>query len=757
MSLIPLLCWLLSAKLSLQEINKTSNVSKSGCPSKCGNLTVPYPFGIGIGSNCSMNPWFDIYCDTSVEPPYMLVSTRDDYRLADISESQIRIKNPFFASRCTNDSTNFTLDFSETPYSLSDANTLTQIGCYDMGVLEGLSHQYASPNLTLNNFARGCVSFCSDGDLSRGGSCPGNGCCQIPLSKGTVFVNASISGLEDRWVSGETKPCSYSFIGEKDSFAFDAVSDLYKPPMSIVDWLQSVPVVLDWRIGTENCSQAQNSSGFGCHSNSVCIDAGDGVGGYRCSCLDGYQGNPYLPPGCQDINECEDNPCDSSALCINHSGGYKCECPKGTYGDGRTGCFPVSKGLSSVSIGLIAGMVLLTFCSVSFGLRKFVRKRNLKNRRQKFFKQNGGLLLQQQTSVQEGQTMLGNTRIFTAKELEKATDRFNESRILGRGGQGTVYKGMLSDGQIVAIKKSQLVDEHKSKYLVEQFINEVVILSQINHRNVVKLLGCCLETEVPLLVYEFVPNGTLFRHIHDDNDSHEFPFSWRMRSKIAAEVAGALAYLHSATSLPIFHRDVKSSNILLDEKYVAKVSDFGTSKSLAIGQTHLTTLVKGTFGYIDPEYFQSSQFTEKSDVYSFGVVLVELLTGLKPIIPSTSEEDAKSLVFRFLSSMDEDNLDSILDDQVATEGERGGVVVVAKLARRCLNLNGKKRPNMKEVAMELENVRMAQMGSIVDTRLHEDSKILSKDDYDYGWTSTTDFGTTTTSSCDAHPLMFDTI
>ena len=182
--------------------------------------------------------------------------------------------------------------------------------------------------------------------------------------------------------------------------------------------------------------------------------------------------------------------------------------------------------------------------------------------------------------------------------MENATDRFNENRILGKGGQGTFYKGMLIDGRIVTIKKCNIVDEGN----LEQFINEIIILSQINHRNVVKLLGCGLETKVHLLVYEFISNGTLFQYL--DEEIEDFPLlTWDMRLRIVAKIVGALSYLHSVASVPIYHRDIKSSNILLDEKYRAKIANFGTSKSVAIDQTHVTTLVYGTFGYLDPKYF----------------------------------------------------------------------------------------------------------------------------------------------------------
>uniref|UniRef100_A0A5B6YYW6 Putative wall-associated receptor kinase-like 10 n=1 Tax=Davidia involucrata TaxID=16924 RepID=A0A5B6YYW6_DAVIN len=348
----------------------------------------------------------------------------------------------------------------------------------------------------------------------------------------------------------------------------------------------------------------------------------------------------------------------------------------------------------AVLIGGVVSGVLFVLIGTCW-LYKVINRRNRMKQKEIFFKQNGGLLLQHQLFSSDGG--MEKTKLFSSKELEMATDNYNETRVLGRGGQGTVYKGMLTNGRMVAVKKSKRVDEEN----IEQFINEVVILSQINHRNVVKLLGCCLETEVPLLVYEFVSNGTLFQHIHYPNE--EFPLLWKMRLRIASEIAGVLFYLHSAASIPIYHRDIKSTNILLDDKYNAKVSDFGTSRSVAVDQTHLTTLVRGTFGYLDPEYFQSSQFTEKSDVYSFGVVIVELLTGQKSI-SSTRSEECRSLTAYFIQSMNENRLFEIFDPQVLKEGRKEELVAIAHLAKRCLHPSGKERPTMKEVAVNLEGI-----------------------------------------------------
>ena len=316
--------------------------------------------------------------------------------------------------------------------------------------------------------------------------------------------------------------------------------------------------------------------------------------------------------------------------------------------------------------------------------------------KEQFFKQNGGLLLEQQIVKHGGSSE--TLKVFTIEELNEATNNFDEGKILGQGGQGTVYKGVLQDKSIVAIKKSKISDLNQ----IESFINEVVVLSQINHRNVVKLLGCCLETEVPLLVYEFIPNGTLYEHLHDQNQT--LKLTWKTRLRIAKETAGVLAYLHSAASTPIIHRDVKSANILLDENLTAKVADFGASRIIPLDKTQITTLVQGTLGYLDPEYFHTNQLTEKSDVYSFGVVLAELLTGEKALSFGRPEVD-RNLAMYFVSWMKEDQLIHILDknmDENETNIEH--LKEVALIAEWCLRVKSDERPTMKEVAMGLEGI-----------------------------------------------------
>lgn len=323
-----------------------------------------------------------------------------------------------------------------------------------------------------------------------------------------------------------------------------------------------------------------------------------------------------------------------------------------------------------------------------------LKKRRLIKLKEKFFQLNGGLLLEQQLPSERRSAR--TTRIFTEDELRKATNNYDQRRVLGQGGSGTVYKGVLADNRIVAIKKAKIGDQSQ----IKQFINEVLVLSQINHRNVVKLLGCCLETEVPLLVYEFITNGTLFDHIHSTNGRYS-SLSWELRLKIATETAGAIAYLHSSTSMPIIHRDIKTANILLDENCNTKVSDFGASRLVPLDQTQLTTLVQGTLGYLDPEYLHTSQLTEKSDVYSFGVVLAELLTSQKALSFQRSECD-RNLATYFLSSMKEGH--HILDERLVTEANAEQLKVVANLAKSCLRVRGEDRPTMKEVASELEGL-----------------------------------------------------
>ncbi|GAY69244.1 hypothetical protein CUMW_270460 [Citrus unshiu] len=294
--------------------------------------------------------------------------------------------------------------------------------------------------------------------------------------------------------------------------------------------------------------------------------------------------------------------------------------------------------------------------------------------------------------------------IFTKSELLQATGNYDTRLFLGEGGFASVYKGVLPDCTPVAVKKPKVVGKIPMNQV---FQHELRVVSQINHKNVVKILGVCLETKVPLLVYEFVPNGTLFEHIHDK--SSQVLRNWRTCLRIAAEIASALDYLHSLASPPIIHGDVKSTNILLDDNYKAKLADFGSSMLISSdNQTAMTTKKIGTFFNLDPEYVITGKLTEKSDLYSFGVVLAELLTGLKPVSGmALASNEGISMVQYFLYSIENNSLRQILNFQVADESEMEEIETVAELASKCLSLSGRRRPTMKQVSEELDRLKIS--------------------------------------------------
>ncbi|CAM0875463.1 unnamed protein product [Alopecurus aequalis] len=464
-----------------------------------------------------------------------------------------------------------------------------------------------------------------------------------------------------------------------------------------------------WVAAHLSCAEAQhNRSGYACVSiNSKCVEVSADEkldAGYRCKCSNGYKGNPYIHSGCQDINECLlPNTC--KGICHNKNGSFSCtECPSKTeYDPSKMQCTKLKQQplLLGIIIGLSCGfgVLLLSFSAVLLACRW---KKNLqKQLRKNYFQKNQGLLLEKLISSDE--TANDKTTIFSLEELEKATNSFDPTRVIGRGGHGMVYKGILSDQRVAAIKKSKVIEECE----ISQFINEVAVLTQINHRNIVKLFGCCLETEVPLLVYDYVSSGSLSEVLHADA-SEGFSLSWGDYLRIALETAGALSYLHSSASISIFHRDVKSSNILLDVNYTAKVSDFGASRLVPIDQTHIVTNVQGTFGYLDPEYFHTRQLSEKSDVYSFGVVLVELLLRMKPVFTSESGT-VQNLSNYFLQEFKEGRITSIVNSQVLAEATEEEIDCVANLAEVCLRLHGEERPTMKQVETELQSLRTKRM------------------------------------------------
>ncbi|XP_066360837.1 putative wall-associated receptor kinase-like 16 [Miscanthus floridulus] len=569
-------------------------------------------------------------------------------------------------------------------YKVSARNEFTFYGCDMEATLVGVLD-----NTSRESVISRCATTCSEsgqqaiydadakaGKLSK--FCNGIGCCAAPIAGDSMPTRMHFTRIQVQ------QPINTSIQQPPPAVPISAY-------IAEEGWTEAGLPAVAAAVGSKICPG--DVAGRLCKSEfSDCRR--ENPSGYTCHCKSGYDGNPYITGGCQDINECELPEVKGACFgeCKNLAGSYECRCPRGTHGNHTlpNGCVKSITCLS-IGIGIGSGASLIVLVAISIFMAHKLKHRRKVMLKRKFFKQNRGQLLQQLVSQQAD---IAERMIITVDELAKATNNFDKARELGGGGHGIVYKGILSDLHVVAIKKSKIAVQKE----IDEFINEVAILSQINHRNVVKLLGCCLETEVPLLVYEFISNGTLYHHLHVDEPRS---ISWAIRLRIATEIAIALAYLHSSVLVPVIHRDIKSSNILLDDTLTSKVSDFGSSRYIPTDRTGLTTRVQGTIGYLDPMYFYTGRLTEKSDVYSYGVILVELLTRKKPFSYLSSKGDG--LVAHFVSLLVEGNLAELLDPQVVEEGGEE-VHEVAMLAASCIKLGGEDRPTMRQVEHVLEGL-----------------------------------------------------
>ncbi|EOA14690.1 hypothetical protein CARUB_v10027977mg, partial [Capsella rubella] len=387
----------------------------------------------------------------------------------------------------------------------------------------------------------------------------------------------------------------------------------------------------------------------------------------------------------------------------------------------------VEEGSKSSNMGIIIGAVvgaivfilLLTIAGV-YALRQ-------KKRAERATGQNNPFAKWDTSKSSIGAPQLMGAKAYTFDELKKCTDNFSEANDVGGGGYGKVYRGILPNGQLIAIKRAQ----QGSLQGGLEFKTEIELLSRVHHKNVVRLLGFCFDRNEQMLVYEYISNGSLKDSLSGKSGIR---LDWTRRLKIALGSGKGLAYLHELADPPIIHRDIKSNNILLDENLTAKVADFGLSKLVGDPEkTHVTTQVKGTMGYLDPEYYMTNQLTEKSDVYGFGVVMLELLTGRSPI------ERGKYVVREVKTKMNTSrnlyDLQELLDTTIiASSGNLKGFEKYVDLALRCVEEEGVNRPSMGEVVKEIENImQLAGLNpnadSATSSRTYEDAIKGSGDPY----------------------------
>ncbi|XBI98790.1 hypothetical protein VPH35_018993 [Triticum aestivum] len=639
-----------------------------GCVGRCGDVDIPYPFGIGSGC---FRKGFEISCVNNTMP-VMAGTTQRVLNLTLSPRPEARVMLPI-AWQCFNSTGDVTGDFDgkvnmnpEGVYRISsELNQLVLLGCNTFAQIKsGVSGRFNYQYYT------GCVAFANDSSLPQDGACRGVGCCRIDIPPGlTDNVIDFESGGSWTHENQEFCPCDYAFITNRGYYNFQ------KAHLRHMDVNTSMPLSLDWAIrdnGSLSCAAAATKPGYACISrHSECVVSANGPG-YTCNCTTGREGNPYVVDGCTDIDECAPQagyPCRGT--CKNTDGSYECTCRPGYQSNDPfyERCTPRFPLAAQISIGVVGGILLIVIMTFTIIIIKEKKKIH------DTYKRNGGPVLEKARTI----------KLFKKVDLQQI---FKNGKLIGKGGFGEVYKGLLGD-ELVAVKKPISGNVLESK----QFPNEVIIQSQIIHKNIVRLIGCCLEVDSPMLVYEFIPRGSMDDILHGEEKK---PLSLDVRLNIAVESAQGLAYMHSQTNKVILHGDVKPANILLNDEFAPKISDFGISRLIATDKEH-TALVIGDRSYMDPVYLQTGMLTAKSDVYSFGVVILELISRKK----ATYSED-NSIVKSFLDvHKDRKKSTELFDTEIAVEEDLDLLVSLAELAVDCLNLDVDQRPTMTDVAERL--------------------------------------------------------
>jgi len=378
------------------------------------------------------------------------------------------------------------------------------------------------------------------------------------------------------------------------------------------------------------------------------------------------------------------------------------------------------KSKAGAITGIVIGAAVLGLAAL-FGIFVFTKRRRRLARQQ-----------------QELYDLIGQPDVFSYAELKLATDNFSPQNILGEGGYGPVYKGTLTDGRAIAVKQLS-ESSHQGK---RQFVAEVATISAVQHRNLVKLHGCCIDSNTHLLVYEYLENGSLDRALFGKNS--RLKLDWSTRFEIILGVARSLAYLHEESSIRIVHRDIKASNVLLDADLTPKVSDFGLAKLYDENKSHVsTTRIAGTFGYLAPEYAMRGQLTEKADVFAFGVVALESVSG-QPNTSNSLEESDIYILERAWDLYEGKQPLRILDPRLE-KFDAGEALRVIHVALMCTQGSPHRRPPMSRVVAMLtgkaevaEEMAKPSYAIITESQLRGRDSSCGTSSY-WGWSTTPEF------------------